>query len=63
MQNTDKRVVYLQVAVKKLPTAQVLSEALSQFNLQTLACVPSMCSRLRPLLGFDAMDGNLCLVV
>ena len=55
----------LQVAVKKLQTAQVSFEALSQFKLklQTLAFASSMCSRLCRLLGFAVLDGNLCLVM
>ncbi|KAL3152724.1 hypothetical protein ABBQ38_012315 [Trebouxia sp. C0009 RCD-2024] len=55
----------VQVAVKKLPTAQVSSTALSEFKLklQTLAFASSMCNRLCRLLGFIVVDGNLCLVM
>jgi len=55
----------IQVAVKKLPTAQVSAEALSEFKvkLQTLAFASSMCNRLCRLLGFIVLDGNLCLVM
>ncbi len=56
---------YIQVAVKKLETAQVSAEALSEFKvkLQTLAFASSMCNRLCRLLGFIVLDGNLCLVM
>lgn len=55
----------IQVAVKKLPTAQVSSAALSEFKLtlQTLAFASSMCNRLCRLLGFIVIDGNICLVM
>lgn len=55
----------IQVAVKKLQTAQVSAEALSEFKvkLQTLAFASSMCNRLCRLLGFIVLDGNLCLVM
>ena len=58
-------VLFVQVAVKKLPTAQVSSTALSEFKLklQTLAFASSMCNRLCRLLGFIVVDGNLCLVM
>lgn len=55
----------VQVAVKKLPTAQVSSAALSEFKLklQTLAFASSMCNRLCRLLGFIVIDGDMCLVM
>lgn len=61
----QKTCASLQVAVKKLPTAQVSSEALAQFKskLQTLAFASSTCNRLCRLLGFIVLDGNLCLVM
>lgn len=60
-----KRSRCLQVAVKKLQTAQVSSEALTQFKvkLQTLAFASNMCYRLCRLLGFVVIDGSLCLVM
>lgn len=61
----QKTCACVQVAVKKLPTAQVSSDALAQFKskLQTLAFASSMCNRLCRLLGFIVLDGNLCLVM
>jgi len=64
-QQQQQASVNIQVAVKKLQTAQVSAEALAEFKvkLQTLAFASSMCNRLCRLLGFIVLDGNLCLVM